>query len=92
MDIGSLTLFARVCTLSSLELDQALVAIVEAVDLYQRLASHQPQAFTEKLSVAYRIQAGVLQGLGRRYEDAEWNPHLDSHEGRLQSLWKRFRK
>ena len=63
--------FAWVRAAGGLELPEALVAVQEAIALYQRLVEQIPDAFGRDLLSARYTLADVLDGLGRHDETAE---------------------
>lgn len=55
---------ASIRSTAGAELPQALDAVLEATELYQRLAQRAPASFGENLVIARQVLVGVLHGLG----------------------------
>ncbi|RLK09579.1 hypothetical protein DER29_6109 [Micromonospora sp. M71_S20] len=72
--------YAWICVEIDRSLPGALIAIQEAIDLYQRLVEQSPQAFSDDLWSAHHTLADVLDGLGRADEAIELRRELDEAE------------
>ncbi|MBO4161431.1 tetratricopeptide repeat protein [Micromonospora antibiotica] len=77
-DLASSSLaYGRLCVTMQANFTEALEAVTEAVNIYERLTEQLPAVFAERLFAAYQTLANVLDGLGRVDEAAELRRQLD---------------
>ncbi|WP_245722822.1 tetratricopeptide repeat protein [Micromonospora matsumotoense] len=77
-DLASSSLaYGRMCVNMQTNFTEALEAVTEAVNIYERLTEQLPAVFAERLFAAYQTLANVLDGLGRVDEAAELRRQLD---------------
>ncbi|MEV6707749.1 tetratricopeptide repeat protein [Micromonospora wenchangensis] len=78
-DLASSSLaYGRMCVNMQTNFTEALEAVTEAVNIYERLTEQLPVVFAERLFAAYQTLANVLDGLGRADEAAELHRQLDA--------------